>query len=187
MPRTKKAPAASLSDQVTSPVITGAVRKVEANADGSWTITPLTGRPVTLTPAAAVQFTAQSSTNAPIETAADDSAGCGCVPAATVEMPAARAAALHQARAICGALASLGIPAARRSAVYDEEARRPVVRVATDHGLYALHIPPMAQPFAVYRDGRRNGSLGARRVPAVSDDHVAALYVAYLRDRGELG
>ncbi|MEU5959237.1 hypothetical protein [Streptomyces sp. NPDC047525] len=187
MPRTKTTPALPMPDLVSSLVITGAVRQVEAHPDGSWTITPATGRPVRLTSQAdAVEYAQQAATGAPRETDTEETAGCGCVPAAPVAMPAARAAALQQARAIADALGPLGIPTAQRSAVYDEQARRPAVRVAATHGLYALHIPPMGQPLTVTRDGRRNGALGARRVPAVSDDHLALLFLAYLRDRGEL-
>ncbi|MEU1133340.1 hypothetical protein ABZ383_26385 [Streptomyces sp. NPDC005900] len=175
MPRTtRQTPARDL-------VITGAVIQAEAHPDGSWTITPATGRPVRIAPPHPERTRAADAAPAVEE----DTGGCGCLPASPSPLSAAQAMALQQARAICDALGKLGIAAARRTAVIDD-ARRTVVRYAAAHGLYALHIPPQGAQFAVYRDGRRNGALGARRVPAVSDDHLAALYLAYLRDRGEL-
>ncbi|MEU1121825.1 MULTISPECIES: hypothetical protein [unclassified Streptomyces] len=182
MPRTSRTRPVPRPEHSAPPVITGSVDRIEAHPDGSWTITPRTGTPlrVTFRPAAEADRP-QSARHDVIE-----GETCGCVPTAPVTITAARAAALQQARAVAAALGDLGVPAPHRSAAYEEHARRAVVRVATTHGLYALHVPPMGAPFTVDRDGYRNGALGARRVPAVSDDHVAALYVAYLRDRGEL-
>lgn len=185
MPRTHHPD--TLPDQTTTLVITGEVARAEAHADGTWTITPATGRPIRLATEAAVEHPAPAPA-APAAGAVEDDNGCGCAPAAApAAMPKARALALQQARAVTAALAELGVPAARRSATYDEQARRPVVRIVTAHGLYALHIPPVGQVYPVHRNGRRNGTLGdTHRTPAVSDSHVAALLLAYLRDRGEL-
>ncbi|MGX9891412.1 hypothetical protein [Streptomyces sp. NPDC002276] len=181
-------------------VVSGALRAVTANADGSWTITPVVGRPLLLTgPAEVYAYVDQAHGTGPAaltpvraalpampaETAEPEPAGCGCVPAAPA-LPSGAAVDLMQARAISAALGDLGITPARRSAAYDETAQAAAVRVASTHGVYALHVPPVGRPFSVWRNGARDGSLGARRVPANTDSYLATLYAAYLRERGEL-
>lgn len=180
-------------------VVGGALRKVEAHADGSWTITPVTGRPLLLTgPAEVTAYVDRTNGTgpaalAPARTLAVEAAetpetgpeGCGCVPTAPA-VPSAFAADLMQARAIAAALGDLGVSPSRRSAAYDERAQAAAVRVATTHGLYALRIPPVTRAFVVYRNGQRDGALGARRVPANSDSYITTLYAAYLRERGDL-
>jgi len=178
-------------------VISGALRRIEANSDGSWTITPVVGQPLVLTgPAAVLAYVDQAHGTGPaalaptkhlpaIESADDEPEGCGCSPAARPAPPPS-GADLMPARAVSAALGDFGVSASRRSAAIDETAQAAVVRVASTHGIYALPIPPVGRAFGVWRNGKRDGSLGARRVPANTDSYLATLYATYLRDRGVL-
>ncbi|MFJ8628592.1 hypothetical protein ACIRD3_37915 [Kitasatospora sp. NPDC093550] len=96
------------------------------------------------------------------------------------------AADLMQARAIAGGLAEFGIGSARWSAAYDREAAAVVLRVDTPRGLYALAIPEPGQPFPVRHHGERIGALDSRRTYGTADSYTAALFAAFLRDRGAL-
>lgn len=171
-------------------VVTGPLRKVESNADGSWTVTPVVGRPLVLIGPDQVAAYVQQARGtgpqalAPAITPAPtrDAAGCECAPAVRAGSPQAH---LLQARAVHRHLADW-LPVERRAFGWNEEAGAASVRVASAHGLYELFIPPVGRPFPVFFNGRRSGALDARRVPAVSDPLIATLYAAYLRDRGEL-
>ncbi|WP_125264844.1 hypothetical protein [Streptomyces alboflavus] len=191
---TQPGPAAAI--ELFDLVVTGALRSVEAHPDGSWTITPAIGRPLTLTSPAAIsayvdqahgtgpQALAPARTLAPaVPDAETEPPGCGCVP---TTLPTGAAADLMQARAISRHLNTLGISSQRRSVAYDQALEAAVVRVHTAHGLYALRIPEPRALFGVWRNGSRDGSLGERRVPANSDSYLATLYAAYLRERGAL-
>uniref|UniRef100_UPI00110F710C hypothetical protein n=1 Tax=Streptomyces chryseus TaxID=68186 RepID=UPI00110F710C len=118
-------------------------------------------------------------------TGSEESAGCGCVPAAR-DVYGEYGADFMLGRAIAKGLAEFGVTSQRRSVAVDESAQAVAVRVATDHGIYALHIPPRGKRYTVARNGRRDGSLEARRVPSTTDSLVSALFAAYLRDRGVL-
>ncbi|WP_330346659.1 hypothetical protein OG858_46960 (plasmid) [Streptomyces europaeiscabiei] len=191
-------PEAAATIELFDLVVTGSLRKVEANADGSWTITPTVGQPLVLTGTAEVTayidrthgtgpaaLAPALTLPAPDTSADQDPEGCGCVPAVR-GVPAMYTPDLMQARAISAGLGDFGVNASRRTAAYDETAHAVAVRVATDHGIYALHIPPVTRPFVVHRNGHRDGSLGVRRVPATSDSTISTLYAAYLRERGVL-
>ncbi|MGW1674577.1 hypothetical protein [Streptomyces sp. NPDC002324] len=190
-------PEATAAIELFDLVVTGSLRKVEANADGSWTITPTIGQPLVLTGTAEVTAyvdRAHGTGAAALAPAlalpapyADDQEpeGCGCIPAVR-RVPATYTADLMQARAISAGLGDFGVSPSRRTVAYDETAEAVAVRVATTHGIYALHIPPVARPFVVHRNGDRDGSLGVRRVPATTDSTISTLYAAYLRERGVL-
>ncbi len=178
-------------------VISGPLQAVHANGDGSWTITPTTGQPLILTGpdevAAYVERATQSTgpqALAPARPLApatgDDHQGCGCRPAIAPALSPQHQADLMQARAVLAGLAEFGVRAARRSVAFDEAAQAVTVRVQSGHGLYALHIPPSGAQFPVHRNGRRDGVIGARRVPATTDSLITALYAGYLRDRAAL-
>ncbi|MGW3091710.1 hypothetical protein [Streptomyces sp. NPDC001108] len=181
-------------------VVSGPLRRVEALPGGGWVITPQTGRPLLLTDAdqarAYITRTAEGGARdlspvrppAPLAPVAEGvPEGCGCAPAAPDDhLPFQARADLMQARAITAALGDLGVVPARRAAAWDETHQAAAVRVTSSHGLYALHIPPVHRQFAVYRNGRRDGVLPARRVPAYRDSMVATLLAAYLRDRAAL-
>lgn len=188
-------------------VVSGPLRRVEANADGSWTVTPVTGRPLILTGAAEVAAYVDQTTGtgptalvpapAPAApsavpslvpsaaSAAEEPPGCGCVPAARA-VPTRYEADMMQARAIAARLAEYGVRAARRSAAYDTEQQAAAVRVSTGHGTYTLLIPPPRRRYAVMRNGQRDGALSARRIPADTDSKITTLFAYYLRDRGAL-
>jgi hypothetical protein len=184
-------PEATAAVELFELVVTGPLRKVEANADGSWTVTPVVGRPLILTgPAEVAAYVQQAQGTGPQALApampapaAAEDAGCGCVPA--VRIGTGRQADVLQARAVYHHLAEW-LPAERRAYGWNEDAGAASVRVATDHGLYELFIPPIGRAFPVCVLGRRDGALDARRVPGTRDSLVATLYAAYLRDRGEL-
>lgn len=174
-------------------LVSGPLRAVHSHPDGSWTVTPRTGPSLLLTSPAQVAAYVERAHGTgpqslaparPVRAVEPDGreGGCDCVPAA-VSNGTARPDLL-QARAISGHLGELGIPAARRSAAHDSEHQAAAVRVATDHGLYALLIPPVGRPFPVLANSHRDGALDVRRIPAVTDSHVATLFAAYLRDRG---
>ncbi|MER7069291.1 hypothetical protein ABT357_27100 [Streptomyces albidoflavus] len=178
-------------------VVSGPLRAVTALPGGGWEVTPVTGRPLILTDEdqAHAYLTRTASTGAPalapvraiapaVEVEEEGPEGCGCVPSAPA--PFAGQADLMQARAISAELGERGVPAARRSAAWVAEHEAAAVRVHSDHGLYALRIPPVGKQYPVYRDGRRDGVLPARRVPAVTDATVATLFAYYLRDRAAL-
>lgn len=180
-------------------VLTGPLRRVEANADGSWTVTPTTGSPLILTgPAQVAAYVQQAQGTGPQALApatpapearpawptAADEAGCGCAPAARVTRDV-RDADMMQAHAIYRHLADW-IDPSRRSWTWNADAEAASVRVSAPHGLYELFIPPVARAFPVFLRGRRDGALSARRVPATTDSLAATLYASYLRDRGDL-
>ncbi|MFF0430341.1 hypothetical protein ACFYUJ_39015 [Streptomyces sp. NPDC004520] len=182
-------------------VVSGPLREVEALPGGGWIVTPQTGAPLVLPgdeEAAAYIHNATHGTGpaalapaalslAPAAPAADEDevAGCGCVRAVRVDRPE-RAADLMQARQISACLQDFEVSASRRSVVFDEQAQAAVVRVASDHGLYALHIPPVHARFTVYRNAVRDGQLEARRVPGTRDSLIATLFATYLRGRAAL-
>ncbi|MGW0786154.1 hypothetical protein [Streptomyces sp. NPDC002913] len=188
------------TDDLFGLIVSGPVRAVHTNEDGSWTVVPVIGAPLLLTgtqeAAAYVQRATASTGPAALAPAVltmpapayDDEpeAGCGCIPAAARPRSAQQESDLMQARAVAAALGDLGISPSRRTAAYDDEHQAAAVRVASTHGLYTLHIPPVQRQYPVMRDGRRDGVIGARRIPAVRDSMVATLYAAYLRDRGAL-
>ena len=186
-------PEATAAVELFELVVTGPLRRVEANADGSWTVTPVTGRPLILTgPDQVAAYVQQAQGTGPQAlspvtpehtTAPADETGCGCVPG--VRAAGGRQADIMQARAVHRHLADW-LPAERRAAGWNADAGAASVRVASDHGLYELIIPPVGRPYPVFARGRRDGVLDARRVPATTDSFVATLYAAYLRDRGEL-
>ena len=179
-------PEATAAVELFELVVTGPLRRVEANADGSWTVTPISGRPLILTgPAEVAAYVQQAQGTGPQALApvrADD-AGCGCVPA--VRVSGGRQADVLQARAVYGHLAEW-LPDERRAYGWNKDAEAASVRVATGHGLYELFIPPVGRAFPVCVSGRRDGALDARRVPGTPDSLVATLYATYLRDRGEI-
>ncbi|MFE3557287.1 hypothetical protein ACFXKW_20830 [Streptomyces sp. NPDC059193] len=179
-------------------VVSGPLRAVHANADGSWTVVPVTGPALLLTGPDQVaafvdrathgtgpQALAPATRELPAPATADDTSGCGCAPA-PYHRPHPQESDLMHARAIGARMDEYGIHTARRSVAYDDTAQAAALRIVTDHGLYALHIPPTGQQFRVHRNGTRDGVIGARRVPATPDSTVAALLAAYLRDRGAL-
>lgn len=181
-------------------VVSGPLRAVTANADGSWTVVPLVGPALILTGAEQVTaYVSRATTGSgpqalaparialPARPAAEpEESGCGCNPGAP-GMRDEYAADLMQARAISHLLgAEFAITSHARSVTYDEAAQAAVVRVATGHGLYSLHIPAPGRQFTVHRNGSRDGVISARRVPAASDTTVTLLFGAYLRDRGAL-
>ncbi|MGW2793615.1 hypothetical protein ACWC9H_27300 [Streptomyces sp. NPDC001251] len=183
--------------QLAQLVISGPLRAIHANGDGSWTIVPVTGQPLILTGRDEVTAYIERATHGtgpqalaparPItaDTGADDEA-CACRPAIAPALSPQHHADMMQARAILTGLAAFGVRAARRSAAFDETAQAVAVRVQSGHGLYALHIPPAGMQFPVHRNGCRDGVIGARRVPATTDSMVTALYASYLRDRAAL-
>ncbi|TDT93314.1 hypothetical protein EDD99_8123 [Streptomyces sp. 846.5] len=173
-------------------VVTGPLRKVESNADGSWTVTPVIGRPLILTgPAEVSAYVQQAQGTGPKALAPAPAAGlpaveagCGCVPT-TRTGTGSQHADVMQARAVHGHL-SEWVPADRRAAGWDADAGAAAVRIHSTHGLYVMFVPPIGRAFPIYLAGRRDGALDARRVPGTRDSLVATLLAAYLRDRGEL-
>ncbi|MEY9937627.1 hypothetical protein [Streptacidiphilus sp. MAP5-3] len=115
--------------------------------------------------------------------AAEDVCGCFRAPA---DEYTATAADTMQARAIAAGFAEFGITPAHWSAAYDAEAAAVLLRVDTPRGLFALAIPALGQPFPVYHRRQRIGALDCRRTYGTTDSYVAALFAAYLRDRGAL-
>ncbi|WP_435137323.1 hypothetical protein [Actinacidiphila sp. bgisy144] len=183
-------PEAAAAVELFELVVTGPLRRVESNADGSWTVTPEVGRPLILTgPADVAAYIEQTKGTGPQALAPArpqhpaQPAGCGCVPA--TRAATGRQADIMQARAIYHHLADW-LAADRRAYGWNAAADAASVRVATPHGLYELFVPPVGKPFPVCAHGRRDGALDARRVPGTRDSLVATLYAAYLRDRGEL-
>ncbi|MFB7031020.1 MULTISPECIES: hypothetical protein [unclassified Streptomyces] len=187
---------------LTALVVDGPLREVQAVPGGGWVITPQIGTPLVIPGAAEAAAYIEQATRgtgpaalapavlalpapAPADRDEDETAGCGCVPSARAVSPE-RAADLMQARQISAGLGDFGVASARRSTTFDEEAQAAVVRVTSDHGLYALHIPRVHGPFTVHRDGRRDGQLGVRRVPGTRDSLVATLLATYLRERDAL-
>ncbi|MFF5808238.1 hypothetical protein [Streptomyces sp. NPDC012746] len=181
-------------------IVSGPLKSITANADGSWTVVPAVGPALLLTGPEQVTAYIQRATTgtgpqalAPARAAlpaapstGPDDDGCGCnpgIPAVATEY----AADLMQARAISQILGTeFRISTNARSIAVDEAAQAVVVRILTPHGLYALHIPAVGRQFPVHRNGVRDGVLSVRRVPATSDATVALLLGAYLRDRGAL-
>ncbi|WP_424212718.1 hypothetical protein ACN20G_11905 [Streptomyces sp. BI20] len=112
--------------------------------------------------------------------------GCACVPHPADPDPTTEAD-LMQARSIAGGLARYGIGPDRWSTAVDPEAGGAVLRVCAEDGtLVTLVIPAPGAPFPVHRNRRRVAALDARRVYGTRDAHVAALFVAYMRDRAAL-
>ncbi|MGW6842152.1 hypothetical protein [Streptomyces sp. NPDC054958] len=198
-----EAPEAASTLNLTDLMVSGEITAIRANADGSWTVTSAYGATVTLTgPAqvaayvdrattgtgpqalapARVALPARAATNGPA-----DEDMCGCAPAAGITVPVDHGPDMMQARAILRLLVQeFAISSHALSAAYDEAAQAAVVRIHTSHGLYALHIPAIGRQYVIHRNGRRDGVISVRRVPATSDSTVSLLTGAYLRDRGAL-
>ncbi|MFJ2112434.1 hypothetical protein ACIOEX_11165 [Streptomyces sp. NPDC087850] len=177
-------------------VVSGPLRKVEAIADGSWIVHPVIGQPLVLTgPDQVAAYVVQAHGTGPAAlapaaasgpaAAEDEPGGCGCV-ATLRSRPSQYEADMMQARAVSAGLGDFGVSPARRSVAYDQQHQAAAVRVDTTHGIYSLHIPLIHHQFVVMRGDRRDGVIGARRVPAVRDSLIATLYAAYLRERAVL-
>ncbi|MFF1561812.1 hypothetical protein [Streptomyces sp. NPDC058279] len=190
------------TDALTGLVLSGPLRSVTANGDGSWTVVPVAGPALLLTGAEQISAYVEHATHgtgpqalAParvvlpaLQVDEDETGhGCGCGRAAGSAATGEYAVDLMQARAVAQLLtAEFRVRADDVSVSVDEAAQAAVVRVQTSHGLYALHIPPRGGQFSVHRNGRRDGVIGARRIPSTSDTGITLQFGAYLRDRGAL-
>ncbi|MFF4323726.1 hypothetical protein [Streptomyces sp. NPDC001568] len=199
------APTATPTDALTGLVISGPLRSVTANGDGSWTVVPVAGPALLLTGTAQVSAYVERATHgtgpqalsparvtlpaAPSVQADEDESpqGCGCGGSEHSTPATPFAADLMQARAVAQLLtAEFRLSSNDVSVSVDEAAQAAVVRVQTSYGLYALHVPPRGGQFSVHRNGRRDGAIGARRIPSTSDTGITLQFGAYLRDRGAL-
>jgi hypothetical protein len=159
-------------------LISGPLRALQAHQDGSWTVVPQYGRPLRITDTGATVVTGP---------AARMDGVCGCTAATPDAEPPAREHDMALARAISGHLAALGVATCRRSVSFDPDRSAVVVRVASEHGLCTLPIPPEGRLYAVEFNGRHSGSLdGVRRTAGSADALAGRLLAAHLRDRGDL-
>ncbi|MFD7560122.1 hypothetical protein ACFV9E_37185 [Streptomyces sp. NPDC059835] len=193
------------TDALTGLVISGPLRSVTANGDGSWTVVPVAGPALLLTGAEQINAYVERATHGtgpqalaparverltvPDAQADEDEPGhgCGCHRATGGAPAGENPADLMHARTVAKMLTQeFRIRAGYVSVSVDDATQAAMVRVETSHGLYALHVPPRGGQYVVRRNGRRDGVIGARRIPSTSDTSVTLQFGAYLRDRGAL-